>query len=73
MSGIMSESMSELERVRMRIVLNYLDANEELNSSMTAKLLEVERKTASRLLSKAEKLDILKSAGKTKNKVYSKK
>lgn len=72
-SKSMSKSMSELERVRMQIVLNYLDANKEINSSMTAKLLEVERKTASRLLSKAEKLDILKSAGKTKNKVYSRK
>lgn len=27
-------------------------------------------KTASRLLSEAEKLDILKSEGKTRNKVY---
>ena len=73
MSESVSKSMSELERVRMQIILNYLDANKEINSSITAKLLEVERKTASRLLSKAEKLDILKSAGKTKNKVYSRK
>lgn len=35
-----------------------------------ADLLKAEIKTASRLLSKAEKLDILKSYGKTKNKVY---
>ena len=66
----MSESMSELERTRMRIILRYLDTNKEINSSVTAELLEVEMKTASRLLLKAEKLDILKSAGKTKNKVY---
>ena len=66
----MSESMSELERTRMQIILQYLDINKEINSSVAAKLLEVEIKTASRLLLKAEKLDILKSYGKTKNKVY---
>ena len=66
----MSESMSELEMTRMQIILHYLDTNKEINSSIAAKLLKVEIKTASRLLSKAEKLDILKSYGKTKNKVY---
>lgn len=70
MSESMSESMSELERTRMQIILHYLDTNKEINSSVAAKLLEVEIKTASRLLLKAEKLDILKSYGKTKNKVY---
>lgn len=66
----MSESMSKLERTRMPIILHYLDTNKEINSSIAAKLLKVEIKTASRLLSKAAKLDILKSYGKTKNKVY---
>ena len=70
MSELMSESMSELERTRMQIIFHYLDTNKEINSSIAAKLLKVEIKTASRLLSKAEKLDILKSYGKTKNKVY---
>ena len=70
MSELMSESMSELERTRMQIILSYLDANKEINSSVAAELLKVEIKTASRLLLKAEKLDILKGAGKTKNKVY---
>ena len=70
MSESMSESMSELERTRMQIILHYLDTNKEINSSVAAKLLEVEIKTASRLLSKAAKLNILKSYGKTKNKVY---
>ena len=46
------------------------ETNREKISSIAAKLLKVEIKTASRLLSKAEKLDILKSYGKTKNKVY---
>lgn len=70
MSESMSESMSELERTRMQIILCYLDTNKEINSSIAAKILKVEIKTASRLLLKAEKLDILKSYGKTKNKVY---
>ena len=62
--------MFELERTRIQIILHYLDTNKEINSSIAAKLLKVEIKTASRLLLKAEKLDILKSYGKTKNKVY---
>lgn len=69
-SESMSESMSELERTRMQIILHYLDTNKEINSSIAAKLLKEEIKTESRLLSKAAKLDILKSYGKTKNKVY---
>ena len=44
---------------------------EKINSAIAAELLGVEVKTASRLLSKAEKLEILKGDGKTKNKVYS--
>ena len=70
MSKSMSESMSELEKTRMQIVLQYLDTNKEIDSSIAAELLKVEIKTASRLLLKAEKLDILKSYGKIKNKVY---
>ena len=66
----MSESMSKLERTRMPIILHYLDTNKEINSSIAAKLFKVEIKTASRLLLKAEKLDILNSYGKIKNKVY---
>lgn len=62
--------MSELEKTRMQIVLQYLDTNKEIDSSIAAELLKVEIKTASRLLLKAEKLDILKSYGKIKNKVY---
>ena len=62
--------MSELERTRMQIILHYLDTNKEINSSIAAKLLKVEIKMASRLLSKAAKLDIIKSVGKTKDKVY---
>ena len=65
-----NEPMSELERTRMQIILHYLETNREKISSIAAKLLKVEIKTSSRLLSKAAKLNILKSYGKTKNKVY---
>ena len=47
MSESMSKSMSELERTRMQIILHYLDTNKEINSSIAAKLLKVEIKTAS--------------------------
>ncbi len=70
MSESMSELMSEFERTRMQIVLGYLDRNKKITSSIATALLDVEAKTARRLLSKAEKLDILKSEGKTRNKVY---
>lgn len=67
----MSESMSELERARMQVILGYLNGNKKINSVIAAELLGVEVKTSSHLLSKAEKLEILKGEGKTKNKVYS--
>lgn len=44
-----------------------------LLSIIAAELLDVEKKTASRLLSKAEKVEVLISKGKTKDKVYMKK
>lgn len=70
MSESMSEIMSELEIARMQVILQYLNTNDKINSTKAAELLWVEIKTASRLLSKAEKLEILDSKGKTKNKVY---
>ena len=61
MSESRSESVSKLERTRMQMILHYLETNREKISSIAAKLLKVEIKTASRMLLKAEKLDILKS------------
>ena len=61
MSESMSESVSKFERTRMQIILHYLATNREKISSIAAKLLKVEIKTAIRMLLKAEKLDILKS------------
>jgi len=70
MSESMSELMSELENNRIKIILDYLNKNNEINSASAAELLNVEVKTASRLLRKAEKINILKASGKTKSKVY---
>lgn len=69
-SKLMAESMSELEAKRMDVLLTYLKNREYLSSNMAADLLSVEVKTASRLLGKAEKVGMLKSEGKTKNKKY---
>ena len=66
----MSESMSELEKKRMQIIFNHLRTYKEINSTDAAKQLNVGIKTASRLLRKAEKLNILKASGKTKTKIY---
>ena len=46
MSESMSESVSKLERTRMQIILHYLETNREKISSIAAKLLKVEIKTA---------------------------
>lgn len=72
-SKSVSESMSELEISRMQVVIKYLDTNGEINGAEAAKLLGVELKAASRLLSKAEKVKVLESHSKTKDKVYMRK
>ena len=73
MSKSMSESMSELEIARIQVILQYLTVHDTINSAKAAELLDVEKKTASRLLSKAEKVEVLISKAKTKDKVYMKK
>ena len=65
MSKSMSESMSELEIARIQVILQYLTVHDTINSAKAAELLDVEKKTASRLLSKAEKVEVLISKGKT--------
>ena len=66
-------SMSDLEKDRFRRLLNYMIALKkytDISSAKAAKILNIEQKTASRLLAKAEKSDLLESEGKTKGKVY---
>lgn len=55
---------------RFTVIEEYLKAHETITTASAAKLLDVQDKTAQRLLTKAEKLRILSSDGKTKDKVY---
>lgn len=71
MSESMSESMSKLEKERIEQVLVYLESHANICSREAAYLLNIQNKTAARLLAKAEKLDILKSTGRTRMKSYS--
>ena len=64
------KSMSELEQERMQRILAYLVKYNEINSARAAELLDVQIKTASRLLKKAEELNLVNSSGKTKDKIY---
>ena len=70
MSESVSELMSRLEYDRFTIIKEYLKTHETITTASAAKLLEVQDKTAQRLLTKAEKLRILSGEGKTKDKVY---
>ena len=47
--------MSELENIKMKVILEHLSASTSINSDIAAELLKVQIKTARRLLSKAEK------------------
>lgn len=70
MSELMSKLMSELERTIMKEILQYIESNKEINNFIAVELLIVKPKNSSRLLSKAEKLKILRSTGKTRSKKY---
>ena len=70
MSELVSESMSELEKKRIEQILVYLESHANISSREAAYLLDIQNKTAARLLAKAEKLDILESTGRTRMKSY---
>lgn len=67
--GYLVESMSELEKGRVKIVLAYLK-KDSINSAIAASILDVQIKTASRLLKQAEEIGLLKSEGRTRDKIY---
>lgn len=69
-SDKMSDKMSDKEKDRMNTIIVYLEEHHEISSSVAADLLDVEVKTASRLLSKAEKCGIVRGEGKNKTKKY---
>ena len=66
----MSNKMSNKEQDRIKIIAEYLLQNFLIQKSEAAKLLNVEDKTAQRLLTKAVDLGILESNGEYKSTTY---
>ncbi len=50
--------------------MQYMIKFQSINSAKAADILDIQQKTASRLLAKAEKNHLLESEGRTKNKIY---
>ena len=59
-----SEEMSDKEKDRMNVIIMYLEKPYEISSDIAGVLLDVETKTASRLLNKAEKCRIVRDEEK---------
>ena len=70
-SDKMSDKMSDKDKSRLSIVLDYLQSSKNISSSKAAELLNVEIKTANRLLVKAVELEILDASGINKTRTYS--
>lgn len=66
----MSNKMSNKEKERFKLIVEYLQKNESITKTVTAKLLDVEDKTAQRLLTKAVELELLITEGEFKSTVY---
>ena len=66
----MSNKMSNKDKERLLRIIEYLKINESIKKSEAAKVLNVEDKTAQRLLVKATTLEILKTEGDYKTTVY---
>ena len=62
--------MSKKEIGRMRTVIAYLADKGIITTSKAAELLAVGDKTAQRLLSRGEEIDILTSEGENKGRIY---
>ena len=67
---IESTIFTDLEKTRLKRLMQYMMKFKSINSTKAADILDIEQKTASRLLSKAEKNHLLESEGRTKNKRY---
>lgn len=65
-----NEKLSDNEKKRLKLVIDELVSIGFVNGSIAAEIIGVSAPTARRLLSKSEKLDILKSEGSTGNKKY---
>ena len=62
--------MSNKERERFIFIVNYLQKNDCISKAKTVELLNIEDKTAQRLLTKAVKLELLITHGEYKPTVY---
>ncbi|MBO5849849.1 MAG: hypothetical protein J6Q47_01030 [Paludibacteraceae bacterium] len=67
----MSDKMSDKDKNRLSVVLSYLQKSNNISSSKSAELLNVEIKTANRLLVKAVELGILDATVINKTRPYS--
>ena len=65
-----STAFTNLEKERLLRLQQYMIKFQNINSARAADILDIQQKTASRLLAKAEKNNFLESEGKTKNKIY---
>lgn len=71
LSPKMSDKMSDKDKARLSVILDYLNDNESISSSKAASLIGEEIKTANRLLVKAVELGILEAQGFNKTRTYS--
>ena len=62
--------MSNKELERMDRIILYLETHNTITKSETAQILQIENKTAQRLLVKAEMLGILNGEGDYKGRKY---
>ena len=65
-----STIFTDLEKTRLNRLIQYMIKFQSINSAKAADILDIQQKTASRLLAEAEKNHLLESEGRTKNKIY---
>ena len=65
-----STIFTDLEKTRLNRLIQYMIKFHSINSAKAADIRDIQQRTASRLLAKAEKNHLLESEGRTKNKIY---
>ncbi len=65
-----SPELSQKDKERLIVIINVLGLKNFINGKVASELLDVTEQIARKLLRKAEKLEILKSSGKTSDKKY---